>query len=83
MLTAESGSTAAPTAVTRTRSTRRALVGWLLAGFGIWMAFSTATTAFDDGLRLWMIVVGSVLCAGLAIDVTVWATRRRRSSSDA
>ena len=80
MLTTESGSVAAPPAAARTRSTRRALVGWLLAGFGIWMAFNTATTTFDDGLRLWMIVVGSVLCAGLAIDVTVWAMRRRPPS---
>ncbi len=62
--------------------TKRAVTGWLLAAFGIWMAFTTATTASDQGLRIAMIVAIGLLLAALVVDVTVWARQRGRGSAD-
>jgi hypothetical protein len=60
------------------RSARRAVTGWLLIAFGIWMAFSTATTTTDHGLRLSMLVAIGLLSIVLLVDVTIWSVRRHR-----
>lgn len=61
------------------RTARRAVAGWLFAAFGIWMAFSTATTTSDDVLRTSMLVVIGALSLGLLIDATRFALQRRRA----
>ncbi|WP_431805949.1 hypothetical protein [Microbacterium paraoxydans] len=61
------------------RSVRWTVAGWLLAGFGMWMAFGTATTTDDSTLRIAMLVVIGVLGAGVLIDATRLALQRRRA----
>lgn len=77
MLTTELHSTAATPR--RMRSARWAVAGWLLAAFGIWMAFSTATTTGDSTLRIAMLVVVGVLSVGVLIDATRFTVQRHRT----
>ncbi|MEW2463203.1 hypothetical protein [Microbacterium sp. K41] len=64
------------------RPSGRMIAGWVFVAIGMWMAFSTAATTADEGLRMMMLIAGSFLAGGLVFDVTRWLVRRNRPPSD-
>lgn len=64
------------------RPSGRSIAGWVFVAIGMWMAFSTAVTTADEGLRMMMLIAGSFLAGGLVFDVSRWLVRRNRPPSD-